>query len=103
MSVAEVLNKAADLLEKPGAWTRGTYARDSAGQLVASSDHTATCWCAMGATIRAAFSLGTRSGDAIEQIAKFAGDNIGAWNDAPGRTQAEVVAALRQAAKDSTQ
>lgn len=34
-----------------------------------------------------------------DEIGLSSGESIGSWNDAPGRTQAEVVAALRGAAE----
>lgn len=97
MEVSEVLNKAADLLEKPGAWTQMAFARNAEGEETGLSQYRgqAVCWCILGATWAVA---GDDSRDADDELRRFIGDDINCWNDAPGRTQAEVVEALRQAA-----
>ena len=103
---ADILNAAADLLEKPGAWTQGTEARDQDGRsLVWGTDERAKCWCVVGAlewasgrgraaTERAKALYAQSTGIMMECL----GAAIPDWNDAPDRTQAEVVAALRKAA-----
>lgn len=101
-SVSEVLGAAADLLEKPGAWTQGGWARDGLGDRVVSTSSAATCWCAMGAMIRVAFATGRDADGAVDRLAKLVGANIGKWNDHPARTQAEVVDTLRQAARQAS-
>lgn len=109
---SEVLSKAADLIEPEGAWTQGAQARNKRGQRVADSAKNAVCFCASGAIWRAARKAGvaglSSSGGSIINDAHVAlstvinGRSLSAripdWNDAPERTQAEVVAALRQAA-----
>lgn len=55
----------------------------------------ATCWCAMGAIEKV--SKG-RYFAAISALEMTVDDFIPRWNDAPERTQVEVVAALRLAA-----
>lgn len=105
MSVAEVLNKAADLLEKPGAWTQGALGRLEDGTPVYSADapslSRASCYCMAGALwVANGYQYPEAAFDALPAGPR---EGTGQWNDAPGRTQAEVVAALRQAAKDSTQ
>lgn len=99
----EVLEAAADLLEKPGAWTTGVFARDAAGHQVGLRDDRATCFCLAGAIEKAAQN-GTfafrEAFDIMDAMARRAGfRHVAAWNDAPGRTQAEVVATLRQASR----
>ncbi|MGQ3040584.1 MAG: DUF6197 family protein [Brevundimonas sp.] len=109
--VQEVLNKAADLLEKPGAWTQGAEYRNKAGEDISDLDEsdddnptdlTPVCWCASGAIWRQPISTPEKVA-ACEALASALGaDNrfdIPKWNDAPSRTQAEVVEALRTAAK----
>ncbi|MFA6031846.1 MAG: hypothetical protein WC889_02965, partial [Myxococcota bacterium] len=50
LSVADVLERAADLIEPEGAWTQGESARDANGKpLKQGSDHNAVCWCVLGA------------------------------------------------------
>jgi hypothetical protein len=110
LTIADVLNRAADLLEKPGAWTQGWFARDAIGNKTPVDSRSATCFCVMGALQRAANA--THSDDVIiaaREIliangarAKGPLGRIANWNDAPERTQAEVVAKLREAARLST-
>lgn len=108
MGVADVLNKAADLLEPEGAWTQKAWYRNAAGREV-KTGRTATCMCAEGAVFTV---LGKKPTSvfvaarhpAFEALAAVVGDRwIADWNDAPGRTQAAVVSALRQAAKKAEQ
>jgi hypothetical protein len=88
LSVADVLNRAADLIEPEGKWGKGAWELDG-------------CLCAEGAIAKAAdikrFIDVDRSpaGKFFEQ---FVGGDIVQFNDAPERTQAEVVAKLREAA-----
>lgn len=108
MSVAEVLNKAADLLEKPGAWTQGEYGRLPSGRAALNVRSDAVCRCLIGAIYtvlppESGCLHDVEKGEAVQTMNEFLGMGAYHWNDAPDRTQAEVVAALRQAAKDSTQ
>lgn len=98
--VREVLLGAADLLERTG-WTQGSWARNAHGIAVLPSAGDAVRFCALGALAR------TRSEstdwwamiDALhEYVAGADYCSIGRWNDAPERTQAEVVAKLREVA-----
>ncbi|MFE5877800.1 hypothetical protein ACFQ6H_21265 [Rhodococcus sp. NPDC056506] len=96
--VATVLNRAADLLEQDG-WTQGKM-RDSNG-----------CRCALGAMDRALLDLhrgpaNLRINDLYVETMlnlrrEIGQNNIPIWNDTPGRTATEVIAALRNAAKDA--
>lgn len=101
---ASVLRAAADLIEPKGRWTQGAGARGASGEPVtamggADSD-LAVCWCAWAAMWRANGSIyGPRLRSAERFLRKVTGcDFIDDWNDAPERTQAEVVEALRKAA-----
>jgi hypothetical protein len=96
LSVADVLDKAADLIEPEGAWTQEYMARDADGYLASVRSEKAVRFCAMGA-IRRVNRVGE---DAALSFLKLAigKDNVARWNDSIDRTQAEVVAALRQAA-----
>lgn len=104
MEVSEVLSKAADLLEKPGAWTQGASSRNASGD--PDDDNVirrdAVCWCAYGAILKAAgetLIIGSpRAAAAAEIIDGIVVADVTQWNDDPNRTQAEVVEALRQAA-----
>jgi hypothetical protein len=106
-TVSEILTKAADLLEKPGAWTKFEFARDAAGRAVYQTSSLATCWCARGAIAAVNeeeddHTANNRNWKAAAQLMGFHDvHDIEDWNDAPGRTQAEVVAALRTAASQA--
>lgn len=95
MSAAEVLRKARALLTPEGAWTQGDYARDAIGREVGYLDPAATCFCTVGAVSAAASALGLnrRLGiDRLQEVLKW--PHLPSWNDLPGRTQAEVLAAF---------
>ena len=95
-AVANVLNGAADLIERDG-WCQGRY-------LGPNGEH-----CVTDALLQAA---GTQPGDSgapgalvlysdasLRLVAVVRDDRLSVWNDEFGRTQAEVVAALRAAAE----
>jgi len=96
-TVADILTAAADLIEKPGAWTQGALARHANGNPVGPAEANATCWCLYGALDRV---TGVRcyEGAAADVLAGMLPGTVSGWNDRTGRTQAEVVAALRAAA-----
>ena len=97
-TVADVLNAAADLIEPEGAWTRGVLARNASGNLVMPCNPEAICWCALGA-IRVAGHFVQAATRSVCFFRRHIGvESIEDWNDATGRTQVEVVAALRAAA-----
>jgi len=98
---SEVLAAAANLIEPPGAWTWCTFARDAHREPVAPSDQQATCWCAVGAIRRIVPKKGAWL-QAVNYLDKVVG-TIVKFNDAPDRTQAEVVAALREASNIAAQ
>jgi hypothetical protein len=54
VSDREVLIAARKLIEDPGAWTTGEYARTATGRRCAPWSMRAVCYCAEGACIRAA-------------------------------------------------
>ena len=96
MTGAEVLRKAADLIEPPSAWTQGAFARTKGGAIIGPYEQNARCWCAHGAIKRVSEHEGGElaAWSARTELVR----SIPAWNDHPERTQAEVVTALRQAA-----
>lgn len=99
--VSQVLSEAADLLEKPGAWTQGVFARNAKGENTGLSEirGKAVCWCVLGATAASAGSNLGLSSAADHFLRDFLGvEELGSWNDAPDRSQEEVVDALRRAA-----
>ena len=84
-TVAEVLNAAADLIEKRG-WCQH-LAFDPDGR-----------HCALGA-IWAQRCPGPLEREAVAAVRRATGSPfVGEWNDAPQRTKEEVVEALRKAA-----
>ena len=105
MGAAEILNRAADIIETTGL-AKGDYLNTETG-----------CHCTVGAlahvinpadlfdTFMDSGTLGTLYGalSYLDDVLGLPGDvtegRITDWNDAPGRTQAEVVDALRVAAK----
>lgn len=96
-SVADVLSAAADLIEPEGAWTQGQAARDRHGNGVDYRSPDAVCFCALGACVRSV-SPGYDDFAVRCFLRSMTPDGtIANWNDAPGRTQAEVVAKLREA------
>ena len=89
--IADILDKAADLIEPEGVWswfdlggTGDLCAYLAIGEAVGDNDRERLLYCAA-----AAFA---------KQIGVTGREGIWEWNDAPERTQAEVVSALREAA-----
>jgi len=106
LSVADVLDRAADLIEPEGRWTQGAYASDKRNDSVDTLDPRADCFCAMGAVYRAAGASSIYKNGPIglvhevrEHLLKMLGNSMASFNDAPDRKQSEVVAALRSAAE----
>jgi hypothetical protein len=99
---SEVLAKAADLIEPEGRWTQHYLARVRPnGNAIGPHQANAQCWCAIGALDRAGAEATTLSyRTAVDYLSQAIGQEAGAiaqFNDAPERTQAEVVKALRDA------
>jgi len=83
MTAEEILARAADLLETRG-WCQG----------VLEDEHGHLCLVeALGITLTKYRALRHVVCRAVDQ--EIGSGNFGAWNDAPGRTQDEVVTALR--------
>ncbi len=87
--VRDVLLGAADVIER-GGWCQGAYER-SGSFCVSGAIRKASGWKADG-------HLTTICVDAHGALWQALGENMADWNDAPGRTQAEVVAKLREVA-----
>lgn len=101
MTPAEILTKAAELLEKPGAWTQGAFARTATGEKCFPGAN-AVCWCAGGALTQVS---PREAAVAATKAYRLFDDLVGgllSFNDHPSRTQAEVVAKLREAAAKAT-
>jgi len=100
LTIADVLERAADLIEPEGKWTQGESARTADGQVVFAPHKDAVCWCLYGAIAQvggANCDFNSTTYLASRFIEKGE-ETLAAWNDAPERTQAEVVAKLREAA-----
>ena len=99
--IAAKLDEARALIEPEGAWTQGKYARGKSGREAKATSKSAVCFCAMGAVGRVFDdSHPNLCTPGMPHLAKAAGtDCIYQWNDAPERTQAEVIEALRKAAE----
>jgi hypothetical protein len=96
----EVFQDAAALVED--GWTQGHMARDADGDMADALGDRATCWCALGALYRAVGDDGDLFRNVSVTLARQIGTAVPIWNDAPDRTQAEVIAALRRAAQEET-
>lgn len=97
--IADILDKAADLIEPEGAWTQCVLGRDARGGLLIGSElKRAVSFCAEGAIIRVAGDR-PETPQAFRALRSVIGKReIGYWNDHPRRKQAEVVAKVREAA-----
>jgi hypothetical protein len=89
-SVAEGLKKARRLLEK--GWTQGNWAVDQAGRPVDPEDPSACSFC-LGGALCVAMKLSDFA-TAIDATFLSVGTAFASFNDAPGRTKSEVLAAL---------
>ena len=107
-TAVDVLREARELIAKPGGWTQGVFARTSEGKACPWQASTASCFCALGAVERAS-AAGNRwhtrnqATDILrsEGIGNIA-ESISLWNDAPHRTQADVIAAFDAAITKAT-
>lgn len=97
---ADVLRAAADLIEPEGAWTQGYWARTSSGFATDPYLEAASCYCALGAiaNVTGITQLGkVHTLAPTDALCRAVGD-VAMWNDKRSRTQAEVVAKLREIA-----
>lgn len=82
------------LKEHPDTWTNGEFARDEDGFKCATSK--GISWCILG-------HIQMRNGGIGESFSHAAGlqdtFELAEWNDAPGRTVAEVIALCEQVAR----
>ena len=103
-----VLSAALEKIRRPGAWLQGATAENAAGEDTYPWAEDACAWCATGAiqavepdmrnVRQAAYRLlFTRGGMPRSTLSAFMSSPIVAYNDAAGRTQAEVVRLFEQA------
>lgn len=79
-----------ELLSQEGAWRQEAYAKLKDGSCAKPTDPRTTRWCAEGAMQHCGIDFNKR---------RAFSDAVGGtifWNDAPSRTQAEVVAKLKE-------
>lgn len=106
MKPSEILRKAADLIEPEGAWCQD-HLGEKEGNIIPTilnlnsrhADLSGACkLCAEGAMIVAARGEEPSLGEAFVAMRKTIPVFVHEWNDDPDRTQAEVVAKLRECA-----
>ena len=101
LTPSAILLAAADLIEQTG-WTQESPAADEQGYPVRSHSPAACRFCVTEAIRRSCPDYPNDDLDiaAMKRLERHLGTlDLPAWNDAPGRTKEEVVAALREAAR----
>lgn len=86
---------AAEFLDRHG-WCQGAYARDKDGEIVRANDPAARSFCAEAA-LSMSYPNTYQFVCAFNAVQQACNDILSNWNDAPGRTKAEVVDLLRKA------
>ena len=103
MTPKEILIAARAKIEAPERWTKGAYARHASGRPAGPEIGNADCWCIVGAVTAV---MGIKAGCLDAAICRMLSDAAGIeayaediteWNDAPGRTHAEVLATFDRA------
>lgn len=109
MKASEILEKARELVDSPKKWGQGRYAMNAKGQETATYVDEAVCFCVLGSISRAMSIMTGRlwrltSADLsdIDRAHSFFAKAIdppliAKWNDEPGRTHTEVLAAFDRA------
>lgn len=96
VTTVEVLRKARELVA--AGWTQGHYALDADGKVTEDSSPTACKFCMAGALFRVTNSQADEVWREARRALKAAiGDTLVSFNDAPKRTQDEVVDAFDRA------
>jgi len=96
MTAPEIANTLLEFYRRDARrWTQGADARAVDGQSVGARNPGACCWCLAGAML----ASGCRApGDRRTFDDLMGNDCLVEWNDAPGRTFADVEARLKQIA-----
>lgn len=85
-----------ELLDSPEKWTQGDYARTKRGRSTDATSRSAVCWCLVGAA-EVCYGADIREYRRVfYHITKKHPEGVSAWNDAPARTYADVVALCRE-------
>lgn len=105
--IANVVLRAADLLDGPGRWVQGAYAKTDDVLHWMRPTNDADCLCLVGALFVAAGWPGAMGvferGPVCKAVARHLGilpENLTNWNDVKARTQDEVVATLRAVVRE---
>lgn len=85
----------AELLADESRWCQDAEAKDENGIPCAEWSEVAASWCIEGACI-AVYGL-VKADEQIRKVGSVIGHCVYRWNDTPGRTHAEVLAAVRKA------
>ena len=86
MTTLTKLRAARALIER--GWTQEYFAKDKDGLWILPNSTDAVCWCITGAFLAADYDA-----ELWNHAAEIAGaKSLSDWNDAPGRTQADVLA-----------
>jgi len=105
MTTKEILIAARAKIERPECWTQRAFAKTALLNKAKVDSQRAVCWCALGAIAAITredpnyvnddvyWLLHRAMGLPANEIA------VAAWNDAPGRTHAEVLAVFERAIK----
>lgn len=89
----DILREMRELLAEPERWTQSVLAKSKFGNAVTTRSPRAVSWCLLGAHYRV--TNGWTASDAWDILQRAAGvSSLSFWNDAPGRTHAEVLALL---------
>ena len=98
--VTELLTEARARIAR--GWTQGASARDVTGSVTRAWAEEAVCWCAMGAVACRDDDWTTAEPAWAALRAAVGGETwVSEWNDAPGRTQADVLALYDRAIERS--
>lgn len=81
-------NSLTSVFNHPSRWTRDAFARDKDGASVQTFHHEAVCWCLVGAM--SVSGIYGSTGGLKEVLKAIRGRGALSWNDAPGRTFADV-------------
>lgn len=92
-----------ELFADPKRWTKSSMGRDLHGQMCASGDPDAVCWCLAGAIFKVYGTHSSKGDSAFCRVAAVLKQNgIGRteilnWNDRPERTHDEVLKVCEEA------
>lgn len=89
MNAREILEQSWALIQQPGKWTQGVYAKNTIGKPVGIRSEDATCFCSMGALWRV--SSGSEALELFEKLnavsMRMTGTGIVKLNDAAKSVQ----------------